>query len=225
VDAAYNRWAASYDSYDNPMVFMASEALAASVGDLAGVGAAFEFGCGTGRNLKLLQSRGVASLSGCDLSEGMLDVARQRCPGVPLFQHDMGQPLPLDKAATVDLALFCLTLEHVADLAAPLAQARRIVRPGLGRIAIFEIHPFMSLGGVGAHFEDDAGEVVEMPTVAHQFSDYLTIFAKLDLRLEECREWRPRDIGTPMPLKAMKRGPNFPIVVEFSLSSCLLDSA
>ncbi len=217
MDAAYNRWAAFYDSYDNPMVFMASQAIAESLGDLGGVRAAFEFGCGTGRNLALLQSRGVAPLSGCDLSEGMLDVARQRCPGAHLFQHDMTQPLPLDTAGAVDLALFCLTLEHVADLTAPLAQARRIVRPGSGRIAIFEIHPSMSLGGVAAHFEDDAGEVVEMPTVAHQFSDYLAAFAKLDLRVERCSEWRPRDVGSPSPLKAMKRGPDFPMVVEFSL--------
>lgn len=114
----------------------------------------------------------------------------------------------------MDLALFCLTLEHVADLTAPLAQARRIVPPG-GRIAFFEIHPFMSPGGVAAHCED-AGEVVEMPTVAHQFSDYLAAFAQLDLRVEECREWRPRDVGSPSPLRAMKRGLDFPMVVDFS---------
>ncbi len=145
MDAAYDRWAAFYDSYDNPMVFMASQAIDASIGDLAGVRAAFEFGCGTGRNLELLRLRGVASLSGCDLSVGMLDVARQRCPGVHLFLHDMTWPLP-SETAPVDLALFCLTLEHVADLTAPLAQARRIVCPG-GRIAIFEIHPFTSALG------------------------------------------------------------------------------
>ena len=214
VDAAYDRWAAFYDSYDNPMVFMASQAIAASIGDAAGVHAAFEFGCGTGRNLELLRSRGVVSLSGCDLSEGMLNVARQRCPEGQLYRHDMTQPLSPD-AGPVDLVLFCLTLEHVADLTAPLAQARRILRAG-GRLAIFEIHPFMSLGGVAAHFED-RGEVVEMPTVAHQFPDYLAAFAQLDLRVERCREWRPRDIGSPSPLKAMKRGPDFPMVVEFSL--------
>ena len=57
-----------------------------------------------------------------------------------------------------------------------------------------------------------------MPTVPHQFAAYLEAFAKLDLRVAACREWRPRDIETPAPPKALKRGPDFPLLVEFSLA-------
>ena len=212
VEAAYDRWAPFYDAYDNPMVFMASEAIR-QCPDFRGR-RVFEFGCGTGRNLAAL---GAASVAGCDLSEGMLAVARQRCPGAELFRHDMTEP-PLSGVASesVDVALFSLTLEHVADLSAPLAEARRIVRPGCGRIAILEIHPFMSLGGAKAHFID-GGEEVHMPTVAHQFAGYLAAFTALDLSVERCHEWRPRDVGTLAPLKALKRGPDFPLLVEFWL--------
>jgi malonyl-CoA O-methyltransferase len=55
-----------------------------------------------------------------------------------------------------------------------------------------------------------------MPTYPHRFCDYLNAFAGAGLRLNACREWRPRDFGSPAPLKALKRGPDFPLVVEFS---------
>jgi malonyl-CoA O-methyltransferase len=219
VDAAYDRWSASYDGYDNPMVFMAAQALEQSLADLPRGARVFEFGCGTGRNLSWMKSRGAAAVAGCDFSEGMLAVARRRCPDARLFQHDMTKPpLPPEiGAGSFDLVLFCLTLEHVADLASPLREARRILSPE-GRMAIFEIHPFLSLGGVAAHF-DDAGEQVRMPTAPHEFAGFLEAFARLDLRVEQCREWRPRDIATAaaVPLKALKRGPDHPLVVEFLL--------
>ena len=126
----------------------------------------------------------------------------------------MALPVPQD-SGSADLVLFCLSLEHMQNLLPPLVEARRIVRRG-GRVQILEIHPFMSLGGVAAHFRD-GGEEVRMPAFPHQFAAYLSAFSKSDLRIEACREWRPCDLGTPAPLKALKRGPDFPLVVEFSL--------
>src|SRR6267142_2354240 len=43
--------------------------------------------CGTGKCIEQLQSR--YQLHGVDLSREMLDIARQRCPGVPFEQADM----------------------------------------------------------------------------------------------------------------------------------------
>jgi len=213
VPAAYDRWATSYDHDDNPMVFAARRVMAGLATTASGLDVV-EFGCGTGQNLSLLRQHGARSLCGCDLSAGMLAQARARDPALQLWQQDMAQPLPLPDA-TADLALFCLSLEHVAALAPPLAEARRVLRPG-GRLAVMEIHPFMTLGGIGAHFRDAAGEV-RMPSVPHRFADYLNDFAALGLRLLHCREWRPRDLGNDLPTKALKRGPDFPLLVEFAL--------
>ena len=214
VAEAYDLWAASYDRDDNPMVFMASRALEPALATVAGE-SVVEFGCGTGRNLLALRRSGAARLIGLDLSPGMLGAARASGAADGLFLHDMAARSPLD-SGSADHALFCLSLEHVADLRPPLEEAMRLLRPG-GRITIVEIHPFLSLAGAKAHFRLGEEEI-HMPTFPHRFADYLNAFAAIGARVDSCREWRPCDIAGPVPAKALKRGPETPIVVSFALS-------
>lgn len=222
VQAAYDRWSSFYDAYDNPMVFMAGHALAAGLAKIVAGKSVFEFGCGTGRNLAALKAAGASRVAGCDFSEGMLTVARRRpeLASEAVFVHDVERPLPPTAAAgEFDAVLFCLTLEHVERLAAPLGEAARILRAG-GEVRILEIHPYFSFSGVAAHFQDGA-ELVTMPAYPHQFAGYLNALAEAGLQVASCREWRPRDVGevpaeTGAPRKAMKRGPDFPLLVEFS---------
>ena len=213
VAHAYDRWSAAYDAYDNPMVLMAARAVAGLTARGAGV---VEFGCGTGRNLETLKAAGAARLVGLDLSEGMLQQARARDASFELHRRDMATAAPF-AGASFDLVMFCLTLEHVVDIAAPLTDARRLLRPG-GEVVVIEIHPFLSLGGLGAHFTL-GGETVRMPTVSHRFCDYLNAFAAADLAVRACREWRPRDHGDPIPPRLLKHGPDRPYVVEFRLGA------
>ncbi len=154
VQAAYDRWAGSYDAYDNPMVFAAGYALSRHLSSLAGAHVV-EFGCGTGRNLAALHGAGAGRLTGCDLSEGMLAQARAKGLGAALFAQPMEQPLPLD-AGEADCALFSLALEHVSALSPPLAEAFRVLKPG-GRVLVFEIHPYFAGEGGRAHFVDGEG--------------------------------------------------------------------
>jgi len=213
VAAAYDRWSAFYDSYDNPLLFAADQVVEALAGQIAGLDLV-EFGCGTGRHLARLGPRGAASLTGCDLSPGMLAQARSRVPAARLLLQDMMQPLPLADGSA-DLVLFCLALEHVGDLHPPLREARRLLRPG-GRVALIEIHPVLSFGAVGAHFRDQE-TVVRMPTFAHGFADYVAALLAAGLTLTACREWRPRDLAGPLPSKVLKRGPDGPLLLELEL--------
>lgn len=213
IAEAYDRWSATYDTYDNPMVCGASRAVELLGPALRGK-MVFEFGCGTGRNLLALKRLGAAGAAGCDLSPGMLAEARQRDPSLRLLQHDMTHPLPLDDGA-IDCVLFCLTLEHLADLLPPLREARRLLQR-TGSIEIIEIHPYVSMSGVAAHFRH-GGEVVCMPTFPHSFSDHLNAFAGLGLRVSACREWRPKDFGDAVTGKMLKRGAEYPLLVQFTL--------
>lgn len=213
IAEAYDKWSPSYDAYDNPMVRGASLVVERLGPALRGK-RVFEFGCGTGRNLLTAKALGAAKAAGCDLSSGMLTKARQRDSSLRLLLHDMAQPLPLD-AGSFDCALFCLALEHMNELAPPLLEAKRLLTPS-GRIEIIEIHPYVSLAGVSAHF-CLGDELVRMPTFAHGFSDYLNSFAELELCVSACREWRPRDFGDAATGKMLKRGADHPLLVQFTL--------
>ncbi|MBN9662141.1 MAG: class I SAM-dependent methyltransferase [Acidobacteria bacterium] len=214
VNDAYDRWSRFYDTYDNPMVAAAARVVAQGLGGVQGL-SVIEFGCGTGRNLAALLDLGAARVSGCDLSAGMLEQARQRDARFELLQHDMAQPLPF-AAGSFDLALFSLSLEHMRELESPLREAARLVKPG-GRIAILEIHPFLSLSGVAAHFQDGAEEI-RMPAYPHQFADYLNTAAAYGLQLASCREWRPCDFLPPLTGKSFKRGATSPLLLELNFA-------
>lgn len=214
VRDAYDRWAESYDAYDNPMVFAAQRILERYRDHFARRDVV-EFGCGTGRNLALFEEAGASSSIGLDLSDGMLARAAARGGDFRLLRQDLTHPVPLPDGSA-DLAVFCLVLEHVGDPATPLSEARRLLRRG-GRVIVVEIHPDLANAGIGAHFRDGDQEV-RMPTVPHRFSDHLNAFARAGLTVDSCREWCPRDFGDALPAKLTKRGPDRPLTVEFLLS-------
>lgn len=141
VADAYDRWAASYDNYDNPMLHSLALVQQEFPYSLQGK-RVFEFGCGTGRNLLWAQDCGARLVAGCDLSAGMLGQAQQSLADALLIQRDMLQAMPEIADQSVDHVFFCLTLEHLADLETPLREARRMLAPG-GVMTIAEIHPFL----------------------------------------------------------------------------------
>jgi malonyl-CoA O-methyltransferase len=215
VAAAYDVWATSYDGYDNPMVYAAGYAFSQAPLSLART-TFLEFGCGTGRNLAALKARGASNLIGFDFSSAMLAEARNRDGNWTLFQADMSAQIPLPDQS-VDFILFSLTLEHVADLVPPLREARRLLRAG-GAIQIIEIHPYLSLLGISAHFKNADGEEITMPAFAHPFQDWLAAFDQAGLRVAGLKEWQARDFGTDAPAKILRRGPDWPWVVDWTLS-------
>jgi malonyl-CoA O-methyltransferase len=218
VREAYDKWAATYDTTDNPMVYAATFALAAGLRVLKGQDC-LEFGCGTGRNLAVMAQAHARTITGLDLSSAMLDVARARnahvsSPAWSLLQHDM-MLTPTLPGASANFILFALTLEHVDDLAAPLAQARRLLRKD-GTIRIVEIHPFMSLNGAAAHFSDGDTDIT-MPTFPHQFEAWIKAFDKVGLVIDGLQEWRAKDFGEGASDKLIRRGPDWPWLVDFKL--------
>lgn len=96
--------------------------------DLTEVGDALDVATGTGLVLRTLARRSPAiSLTGIDLSAGMLEVAKKHLPAAAFIQADAAQ-LPLGNAS-VDL-ITCVTGLHVIpDTAAALSEWRRVLRP------------------------------------------------------------------------------------------------
>ena len=121
------------------------KAVVAAVAPLAGE-QILDLAAGTGTS-SLPFAQAGADVFPTDFSLGMLQVGRQRLPQLPFVAGD-GLALPYRDGA-FDAATISFGLRNLADLAAGLAELRRVVRPG-GRLVICEFshptwHPFRTV--------------------------------------------------------------------------------
>lgn len=99
-------------------------------------------GCGTGPLTEELRARG-AIMTGVDGSPAMLEHARRRLgDDVPLHVADLAQPLPFADD-TFDDVVASLVLHYLEDWNGPLAELRRVLKPG-GRLILSVNHPAVS---------------------------------------------------------------------------------
>lgn len=109
------------------------------VGDVQGK-RILDAGCGSGPLAAELVARG-ADVTGFDGSPAMIDLARRRLGGtVPLTVHDLAEPLPYEDES-YDVVVASLVLHYLEDWDGPLAELRRVLRPG-GRLVASVNHPF-----------------------------------------------------------------------------------
>lgn len=189
IAAAYDLWAASYDSDENRTRDRAGAVLRAA--EIAFTGrTVVEIGCGTGRNTQWLSERASHVLA-LDLSEGMLAQARARVvsPHVRFEQHDITLPWPIADAAA-DIVVASLVLEHVPQLAAIFGEVRRVLTPG-GEFFMVELHPTRQmLGRQAVYSHPQTGERQPVPAFMHDVADYVNGGIAAGLRLLALHEWR-----------------------------------
>jgi SAM-dependent methyltransferase len=139
---AYNSFAAAYSAQSETSLHNGYYTLPAVV-DLAGEVAGrriLDAGCGSGPIAAALRDRG-ATVTGFDSSAGMLEQARRRLgPDADLHLADLSGPLPFPDAAFDDV-IAALVLHYLQDWTAPLAELRRVLKPG-GRLIAAIDHPF-----------------------------------------------------------------------------------
>jgi ubiquinone/menaquinone biosynthesis C-methylase UbiE len=96
-------------------------------------------GCGSGALAAALRARG-AEVTGFDASPAMVDLARTRLgDGTAVQVADLAEPLPFGDGEFDDVVA-SLVLHYLADWTAPLAELRRVLRPG-GRLLVSVNHP------------------------------------------------------------------------------------
>lgn len=99
-----------------------------------------EIGCGIGTDLVRF-ARGGARVTGIDLAQTSIDLARQNFAIHDLDAEDLrvadGAALPFDQAA-FDVVYCHGVLQYAADAPAVVAEARRVLRPG--GVAIFMVY-------------------------------------------------------------------------------------
>ena len=92
-----------------------------------------DLGCGAGRFVAALRDAGAVPV-GVEIAASALERARAVAPGADLRLLEPDGSIPLEHGS-VDLVWCSEVLEHVADGAHLLQEARRVLRPG-GRILV-----------------------------------------------------------------------------------------
>ena len=137
----YDEFAAAYAQENETGLFDAHYArpeILRLAGDVAGR-RILDVGCGSGPLMADLRDRG-ASVTGFDLSAAMVDLARARLgDDADLHVADLAAPLPFADEAYDD-AVASLVLHYLEDWTGPLAELRRVMRPG-GRLLVSVNHP------------------------------------------------------------------------------------
>ncbi|MFI2713563.1 class I SAM-dependent methyltransferase [Micromonospora sp. NPDC018662] len=98
-------------------------------------------GCGAGPLSEALRARG-AVVTGFDGSPAMVELARRRLgDDATLLVADLGTPLPFADGVFDDVVA-SLVLHYLEDWTGPLAEVRRVLRPG-GRLLLSVNHPIV----------------------------------------------------------------------------------
>lgn len=107
-------------------------------GDVSGL-RVLDAGCGSGPLSEALQARG-AVVTGFDQSAAMVDLARRRLGAdARVCVADLAEPLPYEDDE-FDVVAASLVLHYLEDWTGPLAELRRVLKPG-GRLIVSVIHP------------------------------------------------------------------------------------
>lgn len=182
----YDRWAATYDTYDNPLIALEQPIVRERIGSPEHLDV-LDVGCGTGRHAHWMARQG-AQVTGVDFSDGMLEQLRGKdAPAIEVVAHDLSQGLPqADNIA--DLVTCCLVLEHLPELGLIFSEMARVARPG-GRILISDFHPEMLRRGYHARFrEAPEGPKFQMQGEAHTVSDYVMAASRAGLSIVHASE-------------------------------------
>jgi ubiquinone/menaquinone biosynthesis C-methylase UbiE len=181
----YAAWATTYDSLPNALIRLEEPAVRGLIDQLP-PGPALDAACGTGRHTAYLAARGHRVV-GVDASVEMLEKARNKLPTVEFRTGDLTH-LPLE-TGSVDLAVCALALSYCTDLAPPVQELARVVRPG-GRVLLSDFHPVMMLLGGAAFFVAGDGSFGHVTSYFHPHSTQVAAFKAVGLSIEQCLEPR-----------------------------------
>lgn len=186
---AYDLWSRSYDNATgNVLLFAEERAVRPLLESVPLKGAAIlDAGCGTGRYFPSLLAREPRILVGFDFSRGMLrTTAAKFRQKDPIHLLEAGFPSLPFKAASFDLVLCTLAIDHTPGLPYAIQEMARVLQPD-GTIVLSCFHPFASLLGWKRTFLSER-RLYAVQYVPYKTSDYLNAFRSAGLEIVRVEE-------------------------------------
>ncbi|MEO6490961.1 MAG: class I SAM-dependent methyltransferase [Ferruginibacter sp.] len=172
VVEAYDIWSASYDEQPgNLMLDLDSQIFSSLITGICIENKQIaDIGCGTGRHWKLLYERFPATITGYDVSPGMLSRLRQKFPAG--ISHQVTDNLLMDvPASSADLIITTLTVAHIENINEALASWARILKDG-GNLVITDFHPATLAKGGKRSFTQD-GKTYSVKNYVHPLNEII----------------------------------------------------
>lgn len=145
---AYNLWSVNYDVQPGNLMLDLDEVLFSKLLRNAGIQnkTIADIGCGTGRHWNKILEREPQSLTGFDVSEGMLNRLKEKFPAASVY-HITDDLFANAPNAPFDLIVSTLTVAHIEDIGKALNAWCGLLKPK-SEIIITDFHPKMlAFGG------------------------------------------------------------------------------
>lgn len=138
---AYDLWAATYDSQPGNLMLDLDESIFCKLLgniDIAGKHVA-DIGCGTGRHWPVISKQNPASLTGFDVSAGMLKKLKEKYP-LALTHEIVDNNFSTINDASFDVIVSTLTIAHIENIEEAMQAWCRMLNDD-GEIIITDFHP------------------------------------------------------------------------------------
>ncbi len=155
AEEAYDTWSGSYDQQPGNLMLDLDELIFEKFLQRVNIEnkRLLDVGCGTGRHWKRLYEQKPASLTGYDVSSGMLEQLKHKFPSATVF-HSTNNLLSEQSPYSVDCIISTLTVAHIEDIEeAVAAWAKVLVKEG--DIIITDFHPGTLANGGRRSFKHD----------------------------------------------------------------------
>lgn len=145
---AYDIWSANYDVQPGNLMLDLDEVVFPKLLDEAIIKnkSVADIGCGTGRHWPKILQLNPLSLTGFDVSQGMLDKLREKFPGANTYKitDDLFSNI---KPASFNTIISTLTVAHIENIEHALKAWSLVLKPK-GDIIITDFHPkLLAFGG------------------------------------------------------------------------------
>jgi len=187
VVEAYDIWSGSYDLQPGNLMLDLDEIIFTSLLkniDLADKEIA-DIGCGTGRHWQKLYKQSPASLTGYDVSAGMLNQLKKKFP-LAKTHHITDNLLGDVPTGSVDCIISTLTIAHIENMDEVIAAWERILKKD-GDIIITDFHPATLAKGGQRSFSHE-NKTLSVKNYVHPLADVKRTFLQYGLSLIEEEE-------------------------------------